>query len=168
MTAAQFRQVTGESRADDLDYYCNTEVSYTVRGIHVQMDVLWRYEAPAGTGDTHRAIFRGSKSSIEIRQGAAENYKPELYVVGQVPELAARMRALAARWPGIELEDRGQEALIRIPDRYRVGHEAHFAQVTRRFFEYLKEPSRMPAWERPGMSAKYYVSTEGVGLSRRS
>ena len=166
MTPAEFRQVTGQARAGDLDYYCNTQVSYALRGIHVKMDVLWRYEAPPGTGDTHLAIFRGTKSSVEIRQGAAENYKPELYVAGRVPELDDRVRALAVRWPGIELEDRGNEARIHIPDSYRVGHEAHFAQVTRQFFEYLKNPAAMPAWEAPGMAAKYYVTTAGVERSR--
>jgi hypothetical protein len=55
---------------------------------------------------------------------------------------------------------------VTIPDLYRVGHEAHFAQVTNRFFEYLKQPETLPAWEKPNMLAKYYVSTKGVELSR--
>jgi len=171
MTPAEFRQVTGHSRADDLDYYCNTQAVYTLRGIHVKMDVLWRYEAPPGTGDTHLAIYRGARSRVEIRQGAAEQYQPELYVVplaGGVKEaVQTKVHAIEARWPGVTMEDRGAELLIRIPDRYRVGHEAHFAQVTRQFFEYLQDPARMPAWERPAMGAKYYVSTGGVELSRR-
>src|SRR2546430_13531798 len=44
---------------------------------------------------------------------------------------------------------------ITIPDKYRVGHEAHFAQVTSRFLEYVKDPKRLPAWEKPNMLAKY-------------
>src|SRR5439155_14165944 len=81
ITPEQFRQVTGHTRAQDLDYYCNTQVEYELRGIPVKMDVLWRYEAPPGTGDTHLALFRGANSSVEIRQGEAEKYRPERYVV---------------------------------------------------------------------------------------
>src|SRR5690242_15587478 len=83
ISADNFRQVTGQP-GPGLDYYCNTRVSYSVRGVHVKLDVLWRWEAPAGTGDTHLAIYRGTKSRVEVRQGAAENYRPELCVVGDV------------------------------------------------------------------------------------
>ena len=60
---------------------------------------------------------------------------------------------------------RGPEAAIAIPARYRVGHEAHFAQVTNRFFEYLRDPIEGAGWEKPNMLAKYYVSTKGVEIS---
>jgi hypothetical protein len=55
---------------------------------------------------------------------------------------------------------------VTIPHQYRVGHEAHFAQVTKQFFEYLQHPETFPAWENPNMLAKYYVSTKGVELAR--
>jgi hypothetical protein len=62
-----------------------------VRGVHVKLDVLWDYEAPAGAGDTHFAAYRGTNSCIEIRQGAEENYRPELYVK---PNRPGRQRSL--------------------------------------------------------------------------
>jgi predicted dehydrogenase len=126
VTAEQYRQVTGEP-GQPLDYYCNTRVEYALRGIHVALDVLWRWEAPAGSGDTHFALYRGSKSSAEDRGG---------------------------RWR------------IAIPGVYRVGHEAHFAQVTRQFFDYWRHPETFPAWENPNMLAKYFTCTKGVELSR--
>lgn len=46
-----------------------------------------------------------------------------------------------------------------------MGHEAHFAQVTKRFFQYVKSPKSMPVWETAGMLAKYYISTTGVEMS---
>ncbi|HMC59521.1 MAG TPA: putative oxidoreductase C-terminal domain-containing protein, partial [Candidatus Solibacter sp.] len=169
MTAEQFRQVTGEP-GDGLDYYCNTSVTYALRGIHTKLDVLWRWEAPEGAGDTHYAVFRGSKSRVEVRQGKEENYRPELYVVPNDPSVAEALRgkigALAKQYPGVGLDERGGQIRVTIPERYRVGHEAHFAQVTNRFFEYLKRPGTLPAWENPNMLAKYYVSTKGVELSR--
>ena len=169
IAAAQFRQVTGEP-GDGLDYFCNTRVSYALRGIHMQLDVLWRWEAPPGTGDTHLAVYRGSKSSIEVRQGKEEDYRPELYVVPRDstvgPALGRKAGALAEPYPGLGMEDQGTRIRVTIPDRYRIGHEAHFAQVTNRFFDYLRRPETYPAWENPNMLAKYYVTTKGVEMSR--
>jgi hypothetical protein len=98
ITAAEFRQVTG-GPGEGLDYYCNTRVSYALRGIHIKLDVLWRWEAPAGTGDTHLAVYHGSKSRIEIWQGKQEEYQPELYVyphgAGASQALERKIGALA-------------------------------------------------------------------------
>ncbi|HTS29736.1 MAG TPA: putative oxidoreductase C-terminal domain-containing protein [Bryobacteraceae bacterium] len=163
----QFHQVTA-TRGEALDYRCNTSVTYAIRGIHTKLDVLWRWEAPAGTGDTHFAVYRGSRARVEIRQGAEENYRPELYVVGASrAALERRITELARRYPGIELQGRANEFRVTIPDRYRVGHEAHFAQVANQFFDYLRHPETYPAWEDANMVAKYFVSTRGVELSRR-
>jgi predicted dehydrogenase len=168
ISAAQFRQVTGVP-GEGLDYYCNTHVSYALRGVHIGLDVLWRWEAPAGTGDTHFAAYRGSRSAIEVRQGTEESFRPELYVIPGDSEvktaLARRVGELSNRYPGIAMEDRGVEIRVTVPDRFRVGHEAHFAQVTNQFFDYLSLPGEFPAWENPNMIAKYYVSTKGVELA---
>jgi hypothetical protein len=64
--------------------------------------------------------------------------------------------------------DLGSELRVTIPDRLRVSHEEHFAQVTQRFLGYLRDRRTLPAWERPNMLAKYYVTTEGTALARRS
>lgn len=171
LSAAQFRQVTGQP-GDGMDYYCNTQVSYALRGIHIKLDVLWNWEAPAGGGDTHLAIYRGSKSRVEVRQGIEERYRPEFYVVPQDGSVKAALQRTVARlakqFPGIGIEARGGEFRITIPDVYRNGHEAHFAQVTNQFFAYLKNPATFPAWENPNMLAKYYVSTKGVEISQKA
>jgi hypothetical protein len=62
----------------------------------------------------------------------------------------------------VACETAGDELHVTIPDRYRVGHEAHFAQVLERFLSYLGSPQSMPAWEHANMIAKYTVSTTGV------
>jgi len=169
LSAEQFRRVTGVP-GEALDYYCNTRVSYALRGIQVKLDVLWRWEAPAGSGDTHFAVYHGTCSSVEVRQGKEENYQPELYVAPRRPgvkaALAGKIAALAGRYPGIALEDQGERCRIAIPGLYRVGHEAHFAQVTRQFFDYWRHPGTFPAWENPNMLAKYFTCTKGVELSR--
>jgi len=166
MTAEQFKQVTGQPGAG-LDYYCNTRVSYALRGVHIKFDVLWNWEAPAGGGDTHLAVYRGTKSRVEVRQTATEKYVPELFVVGDVGrELLAKVTELVEHYPGIGVEDRGDEFRIAIPNEYRVGHEAHFGQVARAFFGYLRNPGTLSAWENPNMLAKYYVSTKGTERSQ--
>ncbi len=185
MTRADFQKVTGAAEfpeylknsvnGDKLNYYCNTLVSYTLRGVYVKLNILWNYEAPPGGGDTHYAVFRGTKSRIEIRQGKEEKYRPELYVVPAGPagrdELLTAVKnkvdGLQAKFPGVAVEDTGKAILINIPDKYRVGHEAHFAEVTNHFLSYLKNPKSMPSWEKPNMLAKYFVTTKGLELSRR-
>ena len=183
ITASQFQRVTGAAdfagglrlfvRGNQFEYYCNNQVRYTIRGIHVRLDVLWNYESPTGT-DTHHAVYRGTNARIEVRQGEKENYRPTLYVVPVRPEqratllraLRSHIDRLQATYPGVGFKDLGNELLITIPDRYRVGHEAHFAQVLNQFLEYLRTPKSMPPWERPNMVAKYYVTTSGVALAQ--
>jgi predicted dehydrogenase len=183
ISKADFERVTGENdfpgylseyvKNGRLEYYCNNAVHYTIRGIHVQLDILWNWEAPLGTGDSYAATFRGTRARVEIRQGIEENYVPELYIVPDPSAKAAvfaalkkKIAALQTVWPGLSIKETGDEARIVIPGQYRVGHEAHFAQVTNQFFEYLKSPKSVPGWEKTNMLAKYYVSTKGVELGR--
>lgn len=181
---AQFKKVTGEPdfpgflsasvNGDRLELFCNGFVSFTVRGVQAKVRVGWDYEAPAGGGDTHFAVFKGSKARIEIRQGREEKYRTELYVVPNsrrirtevLAALKNKIETLQAQFPGIGIEDSSEHIRVTIPDRYRVGHEEHFAQVTDRFLEYLKDPEGMPAWEKANMLSKYYVTTRGVELSQ--
>jgi predicted dehydrogenase len=158
-----------------LDYFANGEVAWTVKGVHARAKVQWRYEAPAGGGDTHTAVVRGSRARVEIRQGAEERWRPELFVVPSRAEDAAaveaalgrRVGALAKERPGLAVERVGSAFRVVVPDVYRVGHEAHFGQVTRHFLDYLEAPASVPAWETANMLAKYYVTTRAVELSRR-
>ncbi|PYQ96667.1 MAG: oxidoreductase [Acidobacteria bacterium] len=179
-----FRSVTNEARFPEsiaasvkegrLEYFCNTLVSYSLRGIYTKLNVIWDWEPPAGSGDTHFAFYRGTRARIEVRQTRADRFRPELYVVPAAAAMKAqvlaavraRLEALKPGYPGIGHEDRGAEIHITIPDSLRLGHEAHFAQVTGSFLTYLRDRRTLPAWERPNMLAKYYVTTKGTELSR--
>ena len=181
-----FQRVTREPRfpeglaaavtGDTLEYFCNTLVTYTVRGVHTTLNVIWDWEPPAGSGDTHFAFYRGTRARIEVRQGQADGFRPELYVIpaagvdkpSVLAAARARIAALQPQFPGVTVEERGAEIHIAIPEAFRVGHEAHFAQVTTNFLEYLRNRSALPAWERPNMLAKYFVTTTGTELSRQS
>jgi len=183
---AQFQAVTGDAefpafltaqlQDGKLPYFCNTQVRYQLHGLHVTLDVLWGYEAEAGGGDTHFAVFQGSRSRVEIRQGKDEKYRLELYVVPQSPAekskvgdaLTRRVQTLQSAYPGVAIVDQGQRFHIAIPDRYRIGHEAHFAEVTHQFLKYVMKKDAMPDWEKPNMLAKYGVTTGGVALARQT
>ena len=183
ISAAQFKQVTGVAafpselasyvHGNTFDYYCNNQVDYKIRGAQVQLNVMWKWESAAGV-DYHHAVYRGTKSSVEIRQSEKENYRPELFVsaaAGQSSTVADAVRSridrLQGSYPGVAVQSAGEELHIIIPDRYRVGHEAHFAQVVAEFMKYFNSPKSLPAWERPNMMAKYYVTTTGVQLGHR-
>ena len=186
ITREQFRQVTGESdfppylsssvTGDRLSYFSNTLVSYTERGVHITIKALWNFEAPPGGGDTSMAIFKGTKSRVEVRQGAAQNHQSELYVVpnssADKPSvraaLAQKIEGLRPKFPGLAVEDLGHEMRVVIPARYRVGHEANFAQVTDKVLGFMQAPKTLPLWERAHMLAKYYITTKGVALSRQA
>jgi predicted dehydrogenase len=183
---ADFRRVTGTAAFPDslagavkdgkLEYYCNTLVSYVVKGIHTKLNVIWDWEAAPGSGDTHFAYYRGTRARIEVRQTRADKFRPELYVVpvdasAKVPVLAAvraKVAALSQVYAGIGVDERGSEIHITIPDALRVGHEAHFAEVTANFLKYVRDRRALPASERPNMLAKYFVTTRGSELSRKS
>lgn len=174
-----FRQITsqaafpdflkGHLKGDQLPYFCNNRVTYTLKNIHVGLNIQWGLQAEPGAGDTHMAVFRGSLANVEIRQGKEENYKSELFVVptggsraSLHTKLEKKLVAWQAAYPGVGL-DAGQDALrVIIPDPLRHGHEAHFAQVVRRFLRYLGGQEKLPTWENPNMLAKYFVTTTGV------
>jgi len=172
LTAQDWRQVTGLARDTGFEYYGNNFVSYAIRGVHIQMNVRWDL---SGVSDTYVARFRGTKSSIEVRQGEAEQFRPEIYVVPNSTDLRAELQTalqgklsqLQTEFEGVGLAEIGGEFRLTIPARLRVGHEAHFAEVTRQFFAYLRDPKALPSWEKPNMLAKYYVSTKGVEMAAR-
>ncbi len=184
MSAAQFEKVTGVAEfpaflseyvmRDTLRAVANSAVDYTIRGTHAHVSVEWAFAAPEGAGDTHYSIMRGRLCDLEIRQGAVENYRPELYIVaksgGSAEILQGNLQlylqeVLNEKYPGMALEEVDQGMWrLNIPQKYREGHEAHFARVTERFLEYMKE-GRLPEWEVKQMLAKYYTTTRAVELA---
>jgi hypothetical protein len=140
-----------------------------VRGHHVRLEVQWDWEAEHAGGDTQHALYRGTKCRLAIRQGPAERFRPELYVVPDDDIAAALRRRIAALqpgYPGLAVEPSGTEWRIAIPDALRVGHDAAFAAFTRRFLADVADPASVPARDRSNLLAKYRVTTGAVALSR--
>lgn len=184
LTPLEFRQVTNlpefpvflqkDLKHDSLlEVFANGETVFEVNGIVAKIAVTWDYQAPPGAGDSHFSLMRGTKASLTIRQGVAEAYRPTLYVEPVGPDgrvfaekaLAQQLSKLAATYPGLSYEPSGKGWKILVPDRYHVGHEAHFAQVTEKYLQYLIA-GKLPAWEVPNMLAKYYLTTKAYTASR--
>ncbi len=181
MTAEEFSKVTGVDEfpsylekdiIDGMLYvYSNGEIVYKIKDTYARVVVEWNYQAPEGTGDTHYSIMRGTKSNLVIRQGEQESYKPVLYLElnDEIPGFkeAINSALLQLPWEGIEyiqLNDNTWQFII--PEKYRVGHEAHFGQVTEKYLEYL-EKGNIPEWEVPNMIIKYYTTTEALRKAQK-
>jgi predicted dehydrogenase len=153
-----------------LKVYSNGEINYKLKGIHAKVSVIWNFQAPEGTGDTHYSIMRGTKCNLTIKQGEEENYKPQLYIEA-LPEtdlqefagyLYNAVQDLSSKYPGLEVNKLGDNLWVtNIPEKFKVGHEAHFGQVAEKYLGFLVQGS-MPEWEVPNMIVKYYTTTEGM------
>jgi predicted dehydrogenase len=183
MTLSEFRTITKLDTVPDylkkyitndsvLQVYSNGEINYTIRGVHAKTSVTWAYKAPEGGGDTHYSIMRGTRASLEIRQGAEEQYKPTLFIEPVSTDtvyantLTEEFKKIQAKHPGVELKKTGDKLEVIIPEKYKEGHEAHFARVMEHFLDYLQH-GNMPAWEVPNMITKYYVTTKGLELAKQ-
>jgi predicted dehydrogenase len=181
----QFAKVTGleqfpEFLRDKMDarnalaLYCNGEFTFKVKGVNSKVSVIWNFQAPDGTGDTHFSVMKGTQAIVAIRQGKEEKYRPELYVQATKPaqrktveaELKKAIEEMQATYPGIGATASGDGWQMTIPDRYRDGHEAHFSQVADKYIRFLSD-GKLPAWEAPNMLAKYYVTTQALKLAKQ-
>ncbi len=183
ITRQQFLDVTGlneipdylgSTTAEILNVFANGEMNYTLNGVHAKVSVIWDYQAPEGGGDTHYSLMKGTKSHLIIRQGAEQNFLPMLYIVpakGNVtPEweddVANEFAKITEMFPGIGLEKTDEGFVTAIPQVYRIGHEAHFAEVTQKYLGFLVD-GKLPEWEVPNMISKYYTTTKAWEVANR-
>jgi predicted dehydrogenase len=174
LTASQFKLVTKSDVFPDflskdikdttLSVFSNGELNYMLKGVHAKVSVIWNFQAPEGTGDTHYSIMKGSKANLIVRQGKEQKYKPVLYIEsadkskGYEEALVNNFKTVQEKFPGIELKKTVAGWEVTIPAKYDTGHESHFAQVANKYMEYLKD-GKLPEWEVPNMIAKYYTTT---------
>lgn len=157
-----------------LNVYSNGEIIYRLKGIWAKVSVTWNYMPPAGGGDTHYSIMRGSKCDLVIRQGADEKFLPTLYIEKvkgiSLPDFTEKLKEALAALPYDSLQVEavtGNTLKINVPKKYRVSHEEHFGQVTARFLEYLND-GKLPDWEIPGMITKYYTTTSALKKAKEN
>jgi len=179
----EFKGVTGldsfpgylkkDIRDGRLNVFSNGEMVYRLKGVFAKVSVEWKFQAPPGGGDTHYSLLQGTKCDIVIRQGAEEKFQPTVYIENvkePLGEFTTKLKDILATFPydSLGIGPAGKNSLkIVIPAKYRVGHEEHFAQVTAKFLEYLKE-GRLPEWEVPNMIAKYYTTTSALRVAKEN
>lgn len=180
----QFNKVTGLQGYPDflkkdlvrdsiLNVYSNGAIVFTARGVHGKVSVTWNYEAPEGAKDTHFSVMRGTKANLIIRQDEEQEYKPTLYVEptnkGDMGNFETTLKdaitELAGKYPGLSYKTSPGGWEIIVPEKYKVGHEAHFAQVTEKYLQYLVD-GKLPDWEVQNTLTKYYVTTQAYTMSR--
>jgi predicted dehydrogenase len=183
LTLEQFSRLTGAGAFPDyLSRYVaggvllapsNGEFTYKLKGVHAKISVTWDFEAPPGAGDTHFSVMRGTKASLTIKQGKEQGYKPVLYVARAATvratehekALRAAITKVSGKYPGVDVKAEGDHFIVVVPEKYHVGHEAHFTQVTENFLAYLRA-GKLPEWEVPNMITKYATLMQAYQLSR--
>ena len=176
LTPSQFRRVTKKDNYPEflkkdvkdslLNVYANGEMNYTIKGVHARISVAWKFEAPEGSGDTFYSILRGTKANLIIRQSKEQQYNPVLYIepvnIDNQNEwkqsVEKGLDSIHKEYPGINIKKSKEGWEVMIPDKYKIGHEQHFALVIKKYIQYLQE-GEMPEWEVSTMLSKYYTTT---------
>lgn len=180
---AEFKKVTGldtypafllpYTKDSILQVYANGEMNYTLRSIHVQVIVKWNFQAPPGCGDTDFSLMRGSLSNLVVRQNKEQQFKPVLSIeplhssAGFDTVVLAAINKLGAKYPGLEARKTNIGWELVIPQKYKLDHEGTFAEVMKKYLGYLKN-NNLPAWEVPGMLAKYYTTIMALEMAQTS
>ncbi len=157
---------------DALQFLCNAQISYRLRGISVRIDALWALAIPEGGGDTHRAVVRGTHAELVVEQGRHTGFVTELSVrplvsgTAYTRELERAINRLQAEFPGVGLEAAGNAYRVTIPSGIRTTHEEHFAKVLDRFLDDA-ERGRLPDNAAADLIAKYSLLVDARELSRQ-
>lgn len=184
ITPAQFKLSTGATvypsylqkdvKDSILNVYANGEMNYTLKGVHAKVSVIWNFQAPENAGDIHYSLMRGTKASLIIKQGKEQKYKPTLYIMPQKMNdvayetaLKGSMEQLIKTYPGLELKKDKEGWEVVIPEKYKVGHEAHFAEVVKKYLGFLKE-GKLPEWEKAAILSKYYTTTQALEFALKN
>jgi predicted dehydrogenase len=157
-----------------LNVFANGEIVYQIKGVYAKVSVEWNYQPPQGGGDTHYSVMHGTKCDLIIRQGAEEKFLPTLYISNvkgaKMNEFTAILKDALGSLPYDSLQiaevDKNMLKIV-VPQKYRVTHEDHFAQVTAKFLEYMLD-GNIPEWEVPNMITKYYTTTTALKLAKES
>ena len=157
--------LAGDVAGDTLDYHCNAHLDYAVRGIHVGLDMRWDWLEPsrAATTPTPRPVAAPAPASNCATGRTRDTGRSSMSCRTPIsaPRLSGGSRRRSRDYPG-RRRSNGATANggSSIPDALRIGHDPHFAALTRRFLASVERPrARSRRWERPNLLAKYFVCT---------
>ena len=159
-----------------LEYDCNSKALYTLRGIYTSISDRWEYESAGALTDTYLVLYRGTHSTIRVRQSKLENYVAEIDVIPNAGEnipvftaaLQQRLKQISGVFPNLTLQNNGKAIRVSIPAEDRARGGSMSAQLVEQFLRYVNNPASIPNWEKPSMLAKYYITTTAVALAGKS
>ena len=126
---------------DTLTYWGNGRVLFRIRNQFVRFTTRWGVRPVGPDVDTHQTTARGSKATISILHDPKYGRGPQVFLTPR----------------------RGKGSLhVDVPAAKRSGHESHFAAVLGEFVRYFQDRAQIPAWERPNLLAKYFITTKAV------
>lgn len=180
---SQFQAATGQEKypaslddyveGDCLTYFGNNTVDFEIHGLNIHVDTRWDFMAGPDGLDTYSAITRGEKARIELRQNEATNFESEIFVkpvshsMDQLQMLLeAKIKDISQKYEGLGLIRHDEEFQLSIPKKLRTGHESHFGMITRQFLSHLRKESPIPSWEFANHLSRYFITVEGVKMSR--
>ena len=172
ISPGEFELSTGCRPVSVVSVAANGSFTWRLGGVFCKASVEWNFMAPRGSGDTHCSVMRGTKAELIVRQGAAESYKPTLYVQARRDAaetdaaLACAMERLSDRWPGVAAVPSEERGLWRIdvPKGLDSGHEGHFGEVVKEFLSRI-DSGRMYDDELANMMVKYRTIVEARNLA---
>lgn len=77
------------------------------------------------------------------------------------------MKKIAKAYPDLQLKTYKGGWEVIIPEKYKVGHEANFAEVTKKYLGYFKK-GKLPEWEISDMLSKYYTTTRALEFALKN
>jgi len=155
-----------------LQYLCNAEIAYRLRGVPVRIESRWDLAIPEGGGDTHYAAVRGTRADLVVEQGPETGFLTSLVVRPVAPgkgfeeALAGAARTLHPGFPGLAFKRDGAQFRASIPAELRTTHEEHFAAVLEEFLGFIDDGAA-PANLSPDLVTKYTLLAHAAELSHR-
>lgn len=156
-----------------LAYEGNGAISFRCGGVLVAVSTRWDLTEPAGGGDSHRALLRGTRADIRVEQSAATGWRRRLVVsprpgaAGVEDALHRSVAAWQASLPGLTVAPVEQGWELAIPATLRIPHESQFPRVLGEFLGYV-ERGQWPAGRVADTRAKYELLAQARGLAART
>ena len=127
-----------------LEYACNGEIGYQLRGIRIRQTADWRQWEPEGAGDLHHVTVRGHRCQVMIRQGPDTQYGAEIHLKPMrgenlQPVLETQLERWQGVFPGLSFIPSPIGCRFVVPPDLDHGHESHFALVLNQFLDYLDQ-----------------------------
>ncbi|MGI9611579.1 MAG: putative oxidoreductase C-terminal domain-containing protein [Acidimicrobiales bacterium] len=135
---------------------CNGQIDYRLSGVRIRQRAEWRIRPPAGGGDTHRSVVRGTSATVTVAHGPETGNRPQLTISPSSNVAAIGTAALASRlassvedwrseFPGLVCEPSSEGWQLDLPPSANVSHEATFAKVLDDFLDRVDEETWSPS-----------------------